>query len=150
MDRKVDHRCSGKDRLKGIVVTFLTVGISCGTVDTHDGDDIASGGQVDIFLLIGVNPQNPAHTLLLLQTAVEVEFALAKRALIDPRVGQLAKWLFHQFEGHAHKWKFVIRCDIDFFHIVIDIFGLDVPVNRAWKISRDGVEQGLNAFVLIG
>ena len=85
------------------VCTLGAVGIARRALDSHHGDDVAGRGRVDVFLLVGVNAQNPADPRALSLPRIVVEAPLGERALIDSHERHLAERLFDQLEGHGDK-----------------------------------------------
>ena len=101
-DRKVDDRLGGVDALERVIDGLVAIGVAGGRLDPHDGDDVAGAGGVDVFLLVGVDPEDSADPALLALAGVVIKLALADRPLIDPHISDLAERLLDELEGHRH------------------------------------------------
>ena len=77
LDRQVDDRLGGVDALERHVRPLGAVRVAGGALDAHHGDDVAGGGRVDVFLLVGVDAEDPADPGLLPLPRVVVERPLA-------------------------------------------------------------------------
>ena len=73
LDRQVDDRLGGEDALQRQVAPLGAVGVAGGALDAHHGDDVAGRGRVDVFLLVGVDAEDPADPGPLLLPGVVVE-----------------------------------------------------------------------------
>ncbi len=129
---------------------FRAIRIAGRALDAHDGHDIAGGGRVDIFFLIGVHAEDPADPRSLPLARVEVKGSLGERALIDADESHLPKRLFHEFESHGDQRARRDRRQRNFGPAIGVVFGEDLAVERARQIPANGIKQGLNALVAIG
>ena len=102
LDRQVDDRLGGEDALERQVGPLGAVGVAGRALDAHDGDDVAGGGRVDVFLLVGVDAEDPADPGPLPLPRVVVEGPLGERPLIDAHERDLAERLLDQLERHGH------------------------------------------------
>ncbi len=124
--------------------------VARGAFDAHHGDDVAGRGRVDIFLLVGVDAEDPADPGPLLLPGVVVEGPLLEGPLVDPDEGDLAEGLLDQLERHRHQRRVRVGSQRDLGAAVAVILGEDLAVERAGQVAVDGVEQGLDALVAIG
>ena len=109
-----------------------------------------AAGRVDVFLLVGVDAEDPADPGPLPLAAVEVERALGERPLIDPHVGHLAERLLDQLERHGDQRGVGVGGQRDLGHAVVVVLGEDLAVERAGEVAADRVEQRLHALVAVG
>ena len=149
LDRQIDDRLGGVDALEREVGALGAVGIAGGALDPHHGDDIAGRGRVDVFLLVGVDPQNSADPGALPLPGVVVEASLGERSLVDPHERHLAERLFDQLEGHGDERRIGVGGQGQLGPLIAVVLGVDLAVERAGQIAVDGVEQRLNSLVAI-
>ncbi len=121
-----------------------------GAIDAHDSDDVAGGGLVDFFALIGVHQHDPTEAFLTVGALVVVGVALLDAALINASECQLAEWIIDNLEGHSDKGLVGIGNKHFGFAFAFAGDGLDFPVQRRRQVADHGVDQRLHADVLDG
>ena len=132
----------------------LTVGegVARVTVDAEQRHDVARGRLVDVFHVVRVHPNQTADLDLLAAALVVDELTLGQGALVDPQVGQLTVPALFQLERQTDEVLGGVagHDELDFLVVLVEANRLVHDVGRAGQVARDGVEQGLNALVLVG
>ena len=147
-DGDLDHRIGNEHRFQRAEVSFGGVRITAGRIDPHHGDDVAGRGRFDFLALVAVHSHDAAEPLFARGPLVDVRFAFADRALINPHEGQLAERIVDDLERHADERCVGIRLQLDPLVFVLGIPAADFAIQRAGQEASDRVEHRLDAFVL--
>ena len=121
-----------------------------GVFETYNGADIARIDFGNILSLVGVHLDETADSLLLFLRGVIHVGTGGQNAGVSAEIREGAdKRVGRDLERKASE-RFVVRGFSDFLFLRIGVDALDViDVERAGKEINDGVEQELNALVLI-
>ena len=107
-------------------------------------------GRVDVFLLVGVDAEDPADPRPLPLPRVEVEAPLGQRPLVDADERDLAERLLDELERHGHQRRVGVGRQRHLGPAVGVVLGEDLAVERAGQIAADGVQERLNPLVAVG
>ena len=99
------------------------VGVTAGTVDPHDGHDIAGGGGVDFFSLVRMHADNSTETLFAAGALIEIRFAFVDGTLKDSQECQLTVRVVDDLESHPYKGLVCGRFQRDHLIRILPAFG---------------------------
>ena len=149
-DRHLDHGLGHEHVFQRAILRVGGVGVAGGRIDAHHRDDVAGFGGVDILPLVGMHPHDAAKPLLLARALVDVGLALLERALIEPHERELAVGIVNDLEGHRHERLRRIRLEVELLVGFRPVLRGHLPLERVGQIADDGVEQELDALILVG
>ena len=127
-------------------------GVARGRVlEADQGDDVAGVSHVSGLAMVGVHLDDAADPLLAVLGGVEYGVALADHARIDAGEDELAQvHVGHDLEGQRGKGLLVVRPPLQ-LELALHVQALrGGDVEGAGQVIDDGVEHGLDAFVLEG
>ena len=152
LDGDVDDRVGELDGLEDDLVSLVAQGVARGgALQAHGGDDVAGGAGLTVRTVVGVHLEDAAQTLAgALRGVVHVGASLGG-AGVDAEVGQLTdERVGLDLEGQGAERGLVVGL------AGLGLLGLGVgaldrgDVERAGEVVDDGVEELLDALVLVG
>ena len=146
-----DDRRGELDGLEDDRVLLVAEGLAGGGVLEADaGDDVTGGAGVTVNALVGVHLEDAAQTLaVVLDRVVDVGARLGLTG-VDADVGELADvGVGHDLEGEGREG--LLRVGVTHVLLALERGAVDLgDVERAGEVVHDGVEELLDALVLVG
>ena len=151
LDGDGDDRGRELDGLEDDRVLLVAEGLAGGGVLEADaGDDVAGEAGVTVNAVVGVHLEDAAKTLaVVLDRVVDVGARLGL-AGVDADVGELADvGVGHDLEGEGREG--LLGVGVTDVGLALEVGAVDLgDVERAREVVDDGVEQLLDALVLVG
>ena len=152
LDGDVDDRVSELDGLEDDGVSLVAQGVTGGGgLEAHGSDDVAGGARVAVRTIVGVHLEDAAQTLAVALGGVVDVGASLSGAGVNAEVGQLTdERVGLDLEGEGAERSLVVGL------AGLGLLGLRVGaldggnVERAREVVDDGVEELLDALVLVG
>lgn len=131
----------------GVAESTIGEGISRSTIDAKNSADFSSADLVHILHLVGVHAYDTGDLDLFVGASVVHVGTLAKRALVNADVGELAKVALFELKGKADKWESVVGDKLDRSLLSSLVKGKVLDLCRVGQVIDDSVKHRLDRLV---
>ena len=148
-DGQGNHRGRYVHGTHGPVQALTTEGVSGGTVNPEQGDNITGTGLFYLFHFIGMEPHQPTNFQFFACPGIDNGVTLSDNPLIGPYVGQLSVSAVLELEGKRHQFIIGIIGHLDLGLVIVKIKGDIFHIQGTGKIGVNRVEKRLHSFILV-
>ena len=151
LDGQLNHRRREIDRFERDRMLFIADRVARRNgLQTHRRADIARHDLLNVFALVGVHAQQPAHALLAALGDVVDRFARVHLARVNPEERQLTRVrVGHDLENQRRERLAVGSLAVQLDVLVVDRRAFDIRnIERRRQVIHHRVEHRLHALVL--